>query len=55
MMTMLAKIDQMKWEAVQGPWSILFALAALVVAGAVIILLVWRANRRKGPPPLPRP
>ena len=32
-----------------------WAAVAALVAVAVVALIVWRATRRKGPPPLPRP
>jgi hypothetical protein len=36
-------------------WAVALILSVLVIACAVAAFITWRATRRKGPPPLPRP
>ena len=48
---MAAEMDVHFHWVVLPDWVLIpFAIAAVVIAA-----LVWRATRRKGPPPLPRP
>lgn len=50
----LAALKIVRVDVPVDPWLTVTAVVAALGAALVAAIFIWRATRRKGPPPLPR-